>query len=66
MMWRVGTVVALHDETPRARTITLQVADWPSHVAGQHVNVRLRRPEDTPQFDPTRSLQLRTGKGELN
>src|SRR5439155_7333780 len=41
MMWRVGTVVALHDETPTARTITLQVADWPSHVAGQHVDVRL-------------------------
>ena len=41
MMWRAGTVVALHDETPTARTITLQVADWPSHVAGQHVDVRL-------------------------
>jgi ferredoxin-NADP reductase len=41
MMWRVGTVVALHDETPTARTITLQVVDWPSHVAGQHVDVRL-------------------------
>src|SRR5438552_16452495 len=41
VMWRVGTVVAFHDETPTARTITLQVADWPSHVAGQHVDVRL-------------------------
>jgi ferredoxin-NADP reductase len=40
-MWRVGTVVALRDETPTARTITLQVADWPGHVAGQHVDVRL-------------------------
>lgn len=40
-MWRVGTVVALHDETPTARTIILQVADWPSHVAGQHLDVRL-------------------------
>jgi ferredoxin-NADP reductase len=45
MMWRVGTVVALHDETPTARTITLQVADWPSHVAGQHVDVRLTAPD---------------------
>jgi ferredoxin-NADP reductase len=41
MMWRVGTVVALHDETQTARTIMLQVSDWPSHVAGQHVDVRL-------------------------
>ena len=45
MMWRVGTVVALHDETPTARTITLQVADWPGHVAGQHVDVRLTAPD---------------------
>jgi ferredoxin-NADP reductase len=45
MMWRSGTVVALHDETPTARTITLQVADWPSHVAGQHVDVRLTAPD---------------------
>ena len=40
-MWRVGTVVALHDETATARTITLEVSDWPGHVAGQHVDVRL-------------------------
>src|SRR5215468_7879084 len=41
VMWRVGTVVALHDETPTARTITLKVPDWPGHIAGQHVDVRL-------------------------
>jgi len=40
-MWLVGTVIALHDETATARTITLQVPDWPGHVAGQHVDVRL-------------------------
>jgi ferredoxin-NADP reductase len=45
MRWRAGTVVALHDETPTARTITLRVADWPSHVAGQHVDVRLTAPD---------------------
>jgi ferredoxin-NADP reductase len=41
MMWRVGTVIALHDETATARTITLEVPDWPGHIAGQHVDVRL-------------------------
>jgi ferredoxin-NADP reductase len=41
VMWRVGTVVALHNETATARTITLEVKDWPNHVAGQHVDVRL-------------------------
>jgi ferredoxin-NADP reductase len=38
---RVGTVVALHDETATALTITLEVPDWPGHLAGQHVDVRL-------------------------
>lgn len=40
-MWRVGTVVALRDETATARTISLNVPDWPGHVAGQHADVRL-------------------------
>jgi ferredoxin-NADP reductase len=39
--WRVGTVVTLHDETETARTLVLEVPDWPGHVAGQHVDVRL-------------------------
>src|SRR6201998_3739210 len=41
VMWRVGTVVAFHDETATARTIGLHVPDWPGHIAGQHVDVRL-------------------------
>ena len=44
-MWRVGTVIDLHDETSTARTITLEVPDWPGHVAGQHVDVRLTAPD---------------------
>ena len=44
-MWHVGKVIALHDETATARTITLEVADWPAHVAGQHVDVRLTAPD---------------------
>jgi ferredoxin-NADP reductase len=44
-MWRVGTVVALHDETATARTITLEFPGWPGHVAGQHVDVRLTAPD---------------------
>src|SRR5215468_85028 len=45
IMWRVGTVIALHYETATARTITLEVPDWPGHVAGQHVDVRLTAPD---------------------
>jgi ferredoxin-NADP reductase len=44
-MWCVGTVIALHDETATARTITLEIPDWPGHVAGQHVDVRLTAPD---------------------
>jgi ferredoxin-NADP reductase len=44
-MWLVGTVVALRDETATARTITLEVPDWPGHAAGQHVDVRLTAPD---------------------
>jgi ferredoxin-NADP reductase len=44
-MWQVGTVIALRDETATARTITLEVPDWPGHVAGQHVDVRLTAPD---------------------
>jgi len=40
-MWRIATVVALHDETSTARTIRFDVPDWPGHIAGQHVDVRL-------------------------
>ena len=45
LTWHVGTVVALHDETPTARTITFEVPDWPGHIAGQHVDVRLTAPD---------------------
>lgn len=41
MAWRVATVVAVREETPRARTLVLDVPAWPGHRAGQHVDVRL-------------------------
>jgi ferredoxin-NADP reductase len=44
-MWHFGTVIALNDETATARTIALEVPDWPGHVAGQHVDVRLTAPD---------------------
>jgi ferredoxin-NADP reductase len=39
--WRVVTVREIVAESPRARTLVLDVADWPGHRAGQHVDVRL-------------------------
>lgn len=43
--WRTAMVVALRDETTTARTLTLVVRDWPGHIAGQHVDVRLTAPD---------------------
>ncbi len=41
LAWRVATVVDVREETPRARTLVLDVPEWPGHRAGQHVDVRL-------------------------
>jgi ferredoxin-NADP reductase len=43
--WRTGKVVALHDETPTARTIALVVPGLPGHIAGQHIDIRLTAPD---------------------
>src|SRR5262249_38945308 len=41
MMWGVGKVGALHEEKGEAREVKIKVPDWPWHIAGQHVDVRL-------------------------
>jgi len=39
--WRVAKVAEVHNDTKRARTLVLDIPDWPGHRAGQHVDVRL-------------------------
>lgn len=39
--WRLATVVAVRDETPTVRTLTLSVPRWAGHRPGQHVDIRL-------------------------
>jgi ferredoxin-NADP reductase len=41
VVWRTATVRDVVDETAHARTIALDLPDWPGHRAGQHVDVRL-------------------------
>jgi ferredoxin-NADP reductase len=41
LVWRTATVRAVVTETPRVRTLVLDVPGWPGHQAGQHVDVRL-------------------------
>src|SRR6476619_578418 len=39
--WRLATVTGVVTETPRVRTLILDVPGWPGHRPGQHVDVRL-------------------------
>jgi ferredoxin-NADP reductase len=41
----VATVVAVEQETPTATTLVLDIPDWPGHLPGQHVDVRLTAPD---------------------
>jgi ferredoxin-NADP reductase len=41
LTWLVGEVTETVTETPRVRTLVLDVPDWSGHRAGQHVDVRL-------------------------
>src|SRR5437899_8415826 len=45
LTWRLGRLTRRIDETARAKTLVLEVPDWPGHLAGQHVDVRLTAPD---------------------
>jgi len=45
LSWQVGTVTGIRDEAAGARTLTIELPDWPGHAAGQHVDVRLTAPD---------------------
>jgi ferredoxin-NADP reductase len=62
--WRLGEVVELIDETPRVRSIILDVSDWPGHRAGQHVDVRLTA-EDGYQAQRSYSIASAPEDGRL-
>jgi ferredoxin-NADP reductase len=41
LQWMTASIREVIEETPRVRTLVLDVPDWPGHRAGQHVDVRL-------------------------
>jgi ferredoxin-NADP reductase len=41
LTWQVADLVDRVDETPKVRSLVLDVPDWPGHQPGQHVDVRL-------------------------
>jgi len=44
-VWKVGVVTETHTETASARSILINIPDWPGNIAGQHVDVRLTAPD---------------------
>ncbi|MCU7725136.1 ferredoxin reductase [Actinoplanes sp. KI2] len=45
LTWRAATLAEARRETSTARTLVLDVPDWPGHLPGQHVDVRLTAPD---------------------
>jgi ferredoxin-NADP reductase len=61
LTWLVAEVTDTVTETPRVRTLLLEVPTWPGHRAGQHVDVRLTS-EDGYQAE--RSYSIGSAPGE--
>ena len=62
--WRIGEVVESRPETPRAKSIYLDVPGWSGHVAGQHVDLRLTA-EDGYQAQRSYSIASAPEDGRL-
>jgi ferredoxin-NADP reductase len=41
LSWQLGRVVDTIEETQRAKSLVLDLPNWPGHRAGQHVDIRL-------------------------
>jgi len=61
LSWQVATVVSVTPETGSVVTITLDPLDWPSHRAGQHLDVRLTAADG---YVAERSYSIASGPGE--
>ena len=61
LTWLVAEVVGLVTETPRVRTIVLDVPGLPGHRAGQHLDVRLTAEDG---YQAQRSYSIASPPGE--
>jgi ferredoxin-NADP reductase len=64
LIWQLGRVIELVDETPRCRSIVLELPAWTGHRAGQHVDVRLTA-EDGYQAQRSYSIASAPDDGQL-
>jgi ferredoxin-NADP reductase len=58
--WRQVEVLEAFDETPRVRTLVLDVPEWPGHRAGQHLDVRLTAEDG---YQASRSYSIGSAPG---
>ena len=61
LTWQTATVTSVVTETNAVRTIELEVPDWPGHLAGQHLDVRLTAEDG---YTAERSYSIATAPGE--
>jgi ferredoxin-NADP reductase len=61
LTWQTATVGSVTYETPQVRTLSLKVADWPGHRAGQHVDVRLTADDG---YQAEREYSIASAPGE--
>ncbi|HEY6837026.1 MAG TPA: ferredoxin reductase [Gaiellaceae bacterium] len=62
LTWLAASVAGAVQETPRVRTLDLQVGGWAGHRAGQHLDVRLTA-EDGYQAERSYSIASAPGDG---
>jgi ferredoxin-NADP reductase len=55
LTWRLAEVAGVVEQTPRTRTLVLDVEGWSGHRAGQHVDIRLTA-EDGYQAERSYSI----------
>lgn len=60
--WQLATVAAVRDETPSVRTIAFTLLQWPRHLAGQHVDIRLTAEDG---YQAQRSYSIASPAGSL-
>jgi ferredoxin-NADP reductase len=41
LKWQLAKVLTMRQETPKVKSFVLEVPDWTTHLAGQHVDIRL-------------------------
>jgi ferredoxin-NADP reductase len=64
LLWRIGEVIETSPETPRTKSLFLEVPGWEGHKAGQHVDVRLTA-EDGYQAQRSYSIASPPEDGRL-